>query len=130
VLDDLPAIFVDSTITVGNGGDGGEGGDGGSPGMGGAGGLGVVIPPPLYGGPASGGNGGPGARGGYGGAGSGGAGGHAICVAYTRVAPDTTGLTCVRGRAGLGGPGGFAFNGPAAFGPDGISADAYTFPPP
>jgi hypothetical protein len=101
---DATLSFASVTLKAGSGGPGGDGGAGQGGGTGGGIGAGGTVPMNVALSPGC--AGGPGGNGGNGGNGGGGRGGHAIGLAYTgTAAPSMTGVTFVKGTAGMGGMG-------------------------
>ncbi len=114
--------LVNTNLKTGNGGSGGEGGDGQIGGIGGKGGQGGL----LVQGTTKGCNGGLGGSGGSGGVGGGGRGGHSLGIAFTHIAPPTTGWTASLGTPGNGGLG----SGPTGNGSPGLAQNSLEFPAP
>lgn len=114
--------LVDVILTVRDGGDGGNGGEGQIGGIGGDGGFGGL----LVVGTTKGCTGGTGGSGGSGGVGGGGRGGHSLGIAFTHIAPPTTGWTASLGTPGNGGLG----SGPMGNGSPGLAQNSLEFPAP
>lgn len=106
------------TTQGGHGGDGGDGQFGGVGGVPGIGGMGMATTPGCFGGV--------GGFGGQGGTGGGGRGGHSLGIAFTHIAPPTTGWTASLGTPGNGGLG----SGPMGNGSPGLAQNSLEFPAP